>query len=89
VTIQVTFDVWVAAVTVYLDRLQCPRPLAEMPAGIESALATWFRRGVHAYAVARALTAVPWPGRATLDSDPLVPENRRRVVRELRERLVA
>jgi hypothetical protein len=89
VTITVTFDVWVAAVSVYLDRLQCPRPLAEMPAGIESALATWFRRGVRAYAVARALTAVCWPGRATLNADPLVPNNRRRVLAEVRERLAA
>lgn len=88
-TITVTFDVWVAAVSVYLDRLQCPRPLAEMPAGIDSALATWFRRGVRAYAVARALNAVPWPGHTTLDADPLVPARRRQVMAELAARVAA
>lgn len=88
-TIQVTFDVWVAAVSVYLDRLGCPRPLADMPAGIDGALATWFGQGVRAYIVALALTAVCWPGRATLDADPLVPARRRQVIAELRERMAA
>lgn len=85
-TITVTFDVWRAAVAVYLDRLGCPRELADMPDGLDRALYTWYGGGVRAYLVARVLAGMCWPGRVTLDADPLVPSRRRAVRLEMVEK---
>ena len=83
-TIDVTFDTWRRAVDVYLDRVACPRPLCDMPQGVEGALWTWFRFGVRAWVVALCLSACVWPGRATLDADPLVPTESRACLLTLR-----
>jgi hypothetical protein len=69
----ITFELWRGSVDINLDKLGCSRALCDLPAGIDSALVTWFTFGVTAYIVAVCLSAVTMPGRTTLDADPLVP----------------
>lgn len=55
----ITFDLWRRAVDVYLDILGSPPLLlADMPAGLDRALATWHDGGVRAYVVARVFAGL-------------------------------
>lgn len=75
--IQITLDIWRAAVDVYLDRLGCPRKLCDMARGIDSALEVWFLNDVTAHTVASVLSTCTMPPKATLNRDPLVPREAR------------
>ena len=67
----------------------CGRSLTELPVGVELWLRWAYARRRTAQSAADFLANVRWPGRVTLDADPLVLMNRRRVLSELSERFAA
>jgi hypothetical protein len=73
-----TFEHFAELVSGYL-LLYCGRSLADLPAGVTLWLRWAHRRGTPAQAAAEFLADVRWPGRVTLDADPLVPRQRREV----------
>jgi len=67
------------------------RSLAELPDKVEMWLFWAWSRGIPASDAADFLSQVRWPGRVTLDANPLQPVNQWRVLRVLadQERKVA
>ncbi len=68
----VTYPHWSHVVSGYL-LIYSERTLADLPMGVEKWLVWAWSRGHAAQWAAAFLSRVPWPGRVTLDRDPLVP----------------
>ncbi len=83
---QYTFAEWCYLVSGRLE-IYCGRALAELPAGVESALVTWHAHGVSAFVVAYCLALVAPPvDRVRLDENRQTKPNTARIRAEMIER---